>query len=268
MRAKKLTSQDLFGRGFSDGVGDLPHDARLYVTEILLALASSPLSWTGNKAIRVVGYSLGGGIAMHFANTFPHMVSSLVLLAPSGLVRAERFGRITRFVFSSGIIPERILARITSQRLQKPLAASASKKDVTPSAPTTPAVEVAAAELGNPNSSGTLPHRVSSYVRWMVAHHIGFVPAFMSSIRHAPLMGQHEAWKLLAKREPGSTVVILAKKDEIINLGDYERDGLPLLGGEDKVIWRVVPGTHDFVMTHYKEIFQVLDQVWGTKAAH
>lgn len=247
-------------------MGDLPHDARLYTTQMLLALASSPLSWTGDNSIRVIGYSLGGGIATHFANAFPNMISSLVLLAPAGLVRAERFGRITRFVFSSGIIPERILASITSQRLQKPLAQAATK-DPAMSAPPTPAVELAASELGNPNAGALLPleKRVSEYVRWMVSHHIGFVPAFMSSIRHAPLMGQHEAWKQLAKRKPGTTAVILAKKDEIINLGDYETDGLPLLGGDGNVLWKVLPGTHDFVMTHSAEILEVLDDIWEMK---
>src|SRR6478752_6001869 len=67
---------DLFGQGFSDGVGDLPYDIRLYTTQVLLALASSPLSWTGSNSLRVIGYSLGGAIAASFAVNFPHMVSS------------------------------------------------------------------------------------------------------------------------------------------------------------------------------------------------
>ena len=36
---------DLFGRGYSENPGDLPHDLRLFTTQILLVLSSSPLSW-------------------------------------------------------------------------------------------------------------------------------------------------------------------------------------------------------------------------------
>lgn len=220
-------------------------------------MASSPLPWTGTNAIRIIGYSLGGGIAAHFAETFPHMVSSLVLLAPAGLIRAERFGRITTFVFSSGFIPERILARLTSARLQQPIASSRkvpkenTKKKVDPDAPVT---------------EQPLQNKVTHYARWMVTHHIGFVPAFMSCIRHAPLVSRHHVFEALAKRDAGSTVVLLAEKDEIINLHDYETDGLPLLGGKDHVVWKVLPGGHDFVMTHHREILQVLDKEWDMKA--
>jgi pimeloyl-ACP methyl ester carboxylesterase len=119
---------DLFGRGFSDNPSDLPHDARLYTTQLLIALASSPdLSWTGPQAFKLVGYSLGGGIAVHFATSFPHLVSSLVLLAPAGLIRPESFGAFTRAVFTSGIIPPRLLNWLTSKRLKKPIRSSGKR---------------------------------------------------------------------------------------------------------------------------------------------
>ncbi|OAA78067.1 C6 and C2H2 transcription factor RegA-like protein [Akanthomyces lecanii RCEF 1005] len=266
---------DLFGRGYSDGVGDIPHDARLYVTQMLLALASSPLSWSGDDSINVIGYSLGGGIAAHFAGTFPNMVKSLVLLAPAGLIRAERFGRITKFIFSSGVIPERILHGLTSRRLQQPIASSRKvPKQPKPvvGGNTEAAAKVASAEVPGTvfgtEDSPSLPieQRVTHYVRWMVTHHLGFVPAFMSCVRHAPLTHQQESWKVLAQRKRGTTAVLLAEKDEIINLEDYEADGLPLLGGRDNVYWKVLPGTHDFVMTQPEIITKEIEHFWGLKA--
>ncbi|EGX94073.1 C6 and C2H2 transcription factor RegA-like protein [Cordyceps militaris CM01] len=266
---------DLFGRGYSDGVGDIPHDARLYVTQMLLALASSPLSWTGNESMNIIGYSLGGGIAAHFAGTFPHMVKSLVLLAPSGLIRAERFGHITKFIFSSGVIPERILHGLTSRRLQQPIASSSKvPKQPTPvvHGKAEAAVKVASAEVpGTVSSSEDSPslpieQRVTHYVRWMVTHHLGFVPAFMSCIRHAPLTHQQDSWKALAQRKTGTTAVLLAERDEIINLDDYEADGLPLLGGRENVYWKVLPGTHDFVMTQSDAITREIEHLWGLRA--
>ncbi|KAH7170586.1 hypothetical protein EDB81DRAFT_837350 [Dactylonectria macrodidyma] len=267
-RGYRVMLFDLFGRGFSDGVADLPHDARLYVSQMLLVLASSPLPWTGTQTLRVIGYSLGGGIAVHFANTFPHLVKDLVLLAPAGLIRAESFGRVSMFLFKSGLVPERILAVATRRRLQQPIASSRTPK--TPIAdPVSPVINVVAAEAADPAPGEVVTpfeSRVLEYVRWMVVNHLGFVPAFMSSIRHAPLTDQHESWAQIAKREPGTTAILLAESDEIIDLDDYHREALPLVGGEKNVRWRVLPGGHDFVMTHTNHILKELDEMWGIQS--
>lgn len=226
------------------------------------------MSWTGPQAFRLVGYSLGGGIAVHFAAAFPNLVSSLVLLAPSGLIRPESFGRLPRFLFRSGLIPERLLALATRRRLQQPIASErASKMPKAPKTPTAtePYVDFAAAEFADPDParpSTGLENKVLEYVRWMVVHHAGFVPTFMSCIRYAPLTDQHESWRQLAARDKDTTAVFLAETDEIIDGDDYRADGLPLLGGEHHVRWKVLPGSHDFVMTHVNYILEELDDLW------
>ncbi|OAA43167.1 Alpha/beta hydrolase fold-1 [Metarhizium rileyi] len=252
--ARDVETPDLFGRGFTDGVGDIPHDTRLYTTQMLLVLASSRLCWTGEAGFRLIGYSLGGGIVIPFANAFPHMVSSLVLLAPAGLIDAASFGSVTRFVFSSGFVPERILAVLTGRRLQRPIASRAAEV-------------LAAAEAESlVGEKSPLEVRVSEYVRWMVLNHEGFVPAFMSCLRYAPLTEQHGEWKGLARRQRRTTAIIFAEKDELISAEDYARHGLPLVGGEEHVFWRVVPGSHDFVMTHSAAIMKELDDFWAVEA--
>jgi pimeloyl-ACP methyl ester carboxylesterase len=254
---------DLFGRGFSDGVGDLPHDPRLYTTQILLVLASSPLAWTGNNAMRLVGYSLGGGIAVHFANAFPDLVESLVLLAPAGLVRTESFGIVTRVLFLSGLVPESILSRLTRQRLQQPIAAPKMPRGTKPTDPQADIALSEAAQSNNEEKLIPLERHVLFYVRWMVAHHSGFVSAFMSCVRYAPLTYQHEYWTGLAKRKPGTTAIYFAQADEIIDSDYYAKEALPLVGGKDHVDWRVLPGAHDFVMTHTSELMAALDEFWS-----
>ncbi|KAL0938788.1 uncharacterized protein CTRU02_205398 [Colletotrichum truncatum] len=260
---------DLFGRGFSDGVGDLPHDDRLYTTQVLLALASSPLAWSGTDSIRVIGYSLGGAVAAAFAVSFPHMVESLVLLAPAGLIRAEKFGAAARITFQSGLVPDRILAAITRKRLQKPLAAKRSNAVEEEIDPVEEIVDVAAAEVSSPDGGedARVELKVRDYVSWMVAHHGGFVPAFMSCVRYAPLTGQHKTWRALGQRKKRTTAVLIGRTDEVIDVEQYTKDGLPLLGGEENVLWKVLPGGHDFVMTKTEHIVRELDAFWGMKAS-
>ncbi|GAB1310085.1 Alpha/Beta hydrolase protein [Madurella fahalii] len=287
---------DLFGRGFSDNPSDLPHDARLYTTQILLALASAEeTSWMDPKnPFKLVGYSLGGGIAVHFATSFPHLVSSLVLLAPAGLIRPESFGIVMRAVFTSGLVPPRLLSWITKKRLQKPIRATSRRgangnsSGADPAATNTyadtkPKPDPVSASLtevvdsdsllsgdGNDEWDGdfgesrrALEERVLRHVHWQLSNHDGFVAAFMSSIRDAPLIGQEEAWRKLARREPGTTAVILARDDEIIDPDEYAADALPLVGGPDRVRWSLVPGGHDFPMTYARETLREMYAAWG-----
>ncbi|KAK6079830.1 alpha beta hydrolase family [Seiridium cupressi] len=282
-KGSHLFPKDLFGRGYSDGVGDLPSDTRLFITQILLVLASSPLPWIGTNAMSIIGYSLGGGIAVNFAATFPHLVESLVLLAPAGLIRAENLGRLSRLVFTSGIIPERPLEMLTKHRLRTPIAGAVSKKrrDSVVSEAEKAAldpldegkkgyVDVALQEAvdsgtkddDTPRSANPVEAKIAAYVRWMIDAHAGFVPSFMSTIRYGPLLEQQSYWRELAKRKPGTTAVILGKEDELIQKRDYKEDALPLMGGESNVFWRVVPGGHNMPFTNSREVLEAIHEFW------
>lgn len=269
---------DLFGRGYSDSVGDLPYDTRLFVSQMLLVLASSPLAWTGDNGFSIVGYSLGGAIAANFAATFPRMVESLVLLAPAGLIRPENFGRASRLIFTSGIIPERILEALTRKRLRTPLANAVSKKKKKPllnpegkeglvDGALQEVVDEDEDDAAVPSEDAADPNstegRIVGFLHWMLDAHAGFVPAFMSTIRHAPLMGQQQYWRELARRKPGTTAIILGRQDDLVSRHDYAEDALPLVGGKDNVFWRVVPGGHNFPFTNAREALDAIYEFWG-----
>lgn len=234
----------------------------------------------------IVGYSLGGGIAVNFAATFPHLVESLVLLAPAGLIRAENIGRSSRLVFTSGLVPERLLEVLTKRRLRTPIGNAVARRRRSSSVAVTenPAssvldplvdagkedfVDVAVQEAVDPvdddavTSANPVEAKIAAYVRWMLDEHAGFVPSFMSTIRHGPLLGQQKYWRELAKRKPGTTAVILGKDDELIQRGDYKEDALPLMGGEGNVFWRVVPGGHNMPFTNSKEVLEAIHEFWG-----
>lgn len=239
---------------------------------MLLALASSPLPWTGAGALGVVGYSLGGGVAVHFAAAFPALVARLVLLAPAGLIRRAKFGPLTRFLFTAGLVPDRLLAPLTARRLKRPIAAGI-RKPPPPSARDIKDhhhllyVQDALAEASDPPSAAasetSIEKAVLRYVEWMVAHHAGFVPAFIGCVRGAPLYDQHATFAKLAARPPGSTLVVLGAADEIVAADEYERDALPLLGGRERVRWVVVDAGHDLPMTRAAEVLEAICNAWG-----
>ncbi|KAK4658585.1 hypothetical protein QC762_0000090 [Podospora pseudocomata] len=264
---------DLFGRGFSDNPADLPHDARLYISQILIALASSPISWTGSEnAFKLVGYSLGGGIATHFAVSFPDLVRDLVLLAPAGMIRPASFGTLTRKVFTSGVVPRGLLHLATRRRLRRPIRSSTKRGKVTARLqerqdPASRLVEAETADDvgadGEPRTG--LERRVLRQVQQQLVVHEGFVDAFMGCLKDGPLMGQEGAYKRLALRggdEGKTTAIILGEEDELVNPGEYEEDLKPLLEGGN-VVWEVVKGGHDFPMTWAEEVLGVVYKVWG-----
>ena len=108
---------DLFGRGYSDAPVDVPYDIRLYATQILLVLASSALSWTGNDSFHLIGYSLGGGVAVSFTRYFASMVRSLTLVAGGGLIRRSHVSWKSRLLYTTGILPESLLEYLVQRRL-------------------------------------------------------------------------------------------------------------------------------------------------------
>ena len=189
---------DLWGRGYSDSV-DLPHDPRLYTSQILLAIASSPLSWTP-EGFSIVGYSLGGGIAADFASSFPDWVKGLVLLAPSGLIRKSHFGWQSRLLYS-GWLPESLLEWIVKRRLGGGSSnASSVKQDDAEKAMEEEMKGNSSQGFDNTPLSRSRPGvTVGGAVQWQLANHQGFVRSFVSSIRFASIEGAHERWKGLAK---------------------------------------------------------------------
>jgi pimeloyl-ACP methyl ester carboxylesterase len=271
---------DLFGRGYSDGVGDLPHDERLYVSQALCVLASSELAWTGqgeDEGFHLVGYSLGGGIAIHLAAAFPGVIKTLVLLAPAGMIREENFGAVAKIIFRSGWVPEGLVEIMTRWRLKRPIAESAKRKPKgglsgasTPKShlPGDQAIETTVtseiADAAVPEAPGPLQRQVLKYVNWQVRNHEGFVPAFMSTLRYAPMINQHETWRKISRRESKTTCFIFGVGDEIVNDEDYREDVLPLVGGDKNVFWPdPVPGGHDFPMSHPDQTLERIWRFWG-----
>jgi pimeloyl-ACP methyl ester carboxylesterase len=278
---------DFFGRGYSDAPADLPYDMRLYATQILLVLASSPLAWTGDDGFRLVGYSLGGGLAVAFARYFGRMLRGVVVVAGSGLVRGAHVGWGTRVLYSTGVFPEGVLQWFIKRRLMP----RGDGGEVTET-------EMAKQVVGgkrhqNSDASGgdsfdnavllaSRPeHTVSSVMGWQLRHHQGFIPAFVSSIRHAPIYDQKEDWhalgQLLAERRErlewedtaedlpglrgGKILMVLGASDPVIVKEELIHDATAVLG-EDGFEAVVLDAGHEIVMTKADEVANVMFNFW------
>ncbi|KAJ5579668.1 uncharacterized protein N7459_005653 [Penicillium hispanicum] len=266
---------DLFGRGYSDCPADLPQDNRLFATQIMLALTSSPISWTGAESGKfcLVGYSLGGGIAAAFASFFPQLLSSLVLLAPSGLIRESQISLQSRLLYSRGLMPENILGYLVGRRLQagplvhaKPIRHKLNATDaLTEELPSQGAAQVQIL-------SREYPHiNVPSAVAWQVRSHSGFVHAFMSSMRYGPILGQRQwnNWARLGEYlssqhsftagrqgEKGLSSdkvhILCGNNDPIIIKDQLVTDATAVLGGN--AIFKFYEAGHEFPSTKYEEV--------------
>ena len=150
---------DLWGRGYSDtplyGSHAQCQSNRLFTTSILIALTSSPLPWTGTTSFSLIGYSLGGGIAADFTYYFPRMVSSLVLVAPSGLQRSSHISWTSKFLYSERWFPESWLEFLVKRRLRS------SNQAENPTTPREPVI----AEVPNEEEPGNFNRVVLSRSR-------------------------------------------------------------------------------------------------------
>lgn len=102
---------------------------------------------------------------------------------------------------------------------------------------------------GNPEST------IGNVVDWQIRCHAGFVPAFISSIRFAPIHAQHHRWRIvgeyLARAAAGADVatrdttsnskrgtvlnevhLVLGEKDPIILAEEVEHDVKEILGAQ------------------------------------
>jgi pimeloyl-ACP methyl ester carboxylesterase len=253
---------DLFGRGYSDSPADLPLDSRLYSTEILIAITSSPIPWTP-EGFHVMGFSLGGGIAVDFSTSFPSLVKNIVLLAPTGLIRTYHFDWVSRFMYY-GYVPDWVLEWVVERRLRGGPVHRQVSKTGDERNPTVgdevkgnrdPEYENAVLVEGRSDIT------IAAIVKWQLDHHRGFVSSFVNSIRNSSIVGREETWRKLGERE-GKVLVIGGRTDPVIVSEELRVDVLQVVG-EENVVWRVIDGAHEFPITKTEDVVKEVSAYWG-----
>ena len=249
----RVMLMDLFGRGWSDGPADLPYDERLYTSQIFIALASSPIDWTGKgQRFALIGYSLGGALAANFTSWFPELVRNLVLIAPGGIMRKPMPWR-ARILYSQGWLPQSWLEAGAKRRLRTQpnvtgtqKAAENSNIGVEDSKKVAPESAVSA-EVPKDTKMITARGEINmeSVVNWQMDNHQGFIAALMDSMRHAPIWGQQQRWRMIGDRvrrgrELSRNITATQSRSEedqqATRCGLDSGKVLMLMGGVDKIV--------------------------------
>jgi len=212
-----------------------------------------------------------------FASFFPDLVSSLVLIAPSGLIRTRHISARSRVIYSQNLIPESILTAAVRRRLKTQLYPSKPSDDDEPRPDVTAPV---ASEMPKIESSPSViiskSHpdiTIDKAVSWQVDHHDGFVQAFMSSIRHGPITNQHEYWRIVGRRlterksnssrlgmHKNKVLIISGKNDGIIMRDEIIEDATDVLQGN--VEFKFVDAGHEAPVAKAGEVVKIVSDFW------
>ena len=109
---------DLYGRGFSDAPRG-PQDGEFFATQLADLLDHQGLT----EDVTLMGYSMGGSIATHFAASHPNRVRRLILLASGGMwLREDKVTEASRRMSLLGDWLHAVVgARRDRQRLRRQL---------------------------------------------------------------------------------------------------------------------------------------------------
>ena len=116
---------------------------------------------------------------------------------------------------------------------------------------------------------------VADVMEWQIAEHKGFVKAFMSTIRYAPIYDRREEWRELGRmleerrRDPrvaglrgGKVLLVLGKTDSVIVRDELVEDAKATLGEEAVEVVEIDAG-HEVVFTHGKEVAAAAVRFWS-----
>lgn len=156
------------------------------------------------------------------------------------------------------------------------------------------ATDAVKAEIGNAHSdllkkghAPLFPHRptvtIGGAVQWQIQKHAGFLPAFVSAIRHAPITAQHPYWRKIGERLTAQktnsadaqamnnglwrskVLMILGSTDPIIIKKEVDEDAEECLGkGNLETV--VIEGGHEIPMSEAKEVTKTILRFWGEDA--
>lgn len=220
---------DLWGHGLSD-TPRASHVPSLFHAQVRALLAC--LCWSD---VHLVGFSFGGATAAGFAARFPEAVTSLVLLAPAGLLRETGFSERERALMRGGDGVDEGEARDWILNFLE------GGELVVPSGWETRVAEGAV---------------VAEAVRqWQRSEHNGHVPSVVAMFRDGGVVGLHADF-VRAAQNVHKSLAVLGALDDICSEQDLRDVGL------QNVV--VIPDVgHGLVRERVPEVVESIETFWA-----
>ena len=238
--------------------------------QVLFAIASSSLEWTGSNTFSMVGCSLGASITMTFADKFPNLVDSIVLLGPAGLIRRSPEGYNSFFIHNPALAPSfdfmgNLVGQVLGVEVRK-----VPKPDIGITGPHRSRHPTSAAAVVDYKHMD-----IPAIVQWQYDNHQGFIHSFANTIRHGPPMGQLKTWRRVCDVIRGETcpssklhnsriLVFFGDADNVV-VGDEVADDLIKILGAEHVVFRYLPEGHGFQYRNSEEIVSCLAAFWNLR---
>lgn len=222
----------------------------------------------------MIGFSLGGGITMSFVAHFPYLIRSIILLAPSGIIRSLPKGYGSVFFRYSTIVPSSYLRRLVGNILGAKLGMA---PQICPVSKVSPAHESESQISKDSALRAKQFTNVSKVMQWQFDNHRGFLHSFVNSSQHGPVWHQESDWKkvceiIKGERKPpeyqsyhlqnSKILFIFGDSDEIIIRKEIIKDFELMLGGSKNAEFTVVPGDHSFPVLSSKEVVRHISDFW------
>ncbi|KAI9042762.1 alpha/beta fold hydrolase [Aspergillus affinis] len=222
---------DLWGHGLSE-TPVLPHEPGLF-HGLLLALLTH-LDWS---SAHLIGYSFGGSTVTSFAAKYPVLVSSLVLVAPAGLLSASQFSDEQRGYLAGGdaVVEAKARAWILEFLEGGRLVVPADWKE-----------RVSRGEV------------VAEAVReWQMKEHRGNEASVVGVFRDGGVLDRHAEFEEVVRRGEVRGLSVLGELDDVCSAGDLEAVGMR------NVV--VVKGVgHAVVRERVEEVAGLIEEFWKT----
>ena len=245
--------------------------------QIFFATASSSLSWTGAESggFSIVGFSLGGGVAMAFAADFYYLVNSIILLAPGGIIRRLPAEYRTVFFRYPSLLPFSYLRKLVGKALGlkvlDSIAGYTGGHDQSQLAP-----EI----VQEVKIAGKKVLDISEIVQWQFDNHKGFIHSFMSTLHYGPIQYQHSDWKRVCSIVRGDAaatpplshqsklfnskiLVIFGDADSVVLAEEVSVDLLHMIGDPEHVEFKIVAGDHGFPVPSCDEVAKHISDFCG-----
>ena len=224
----------------------------------------------------MIGYSLGGAIAMAYAAQYPQHVESIVLLAPGGILHQMPGGYRSPFLRYPSLCSSGLLKRLVAKAQGVKLTSSRNT-------------------LLMPNKAVTL-HDEADYkkdielwykekldlpavTQWQFENHQGLIHTFVSNYQYGPIMCQNSDWARVGKIIKGGAVAtqktstapklqggrilaIFGNDDSIVNGKEVSEDLLHLIGATESTEIRWISGGHDFPVHQSDEVVDHIASFW------